>query len=541
MAARTTSPWSSSSSRSSRVAGGADRGTSPEPDRQVHRHGPAGSRRHGDGLPGLRRGPRARGRREDAPDRRHLRRREPPPLRDRGQGRRAPPTPEHPHRLRAGRGPGRPLHRHGAPSRHRPRDAGPVRRAAAPGREARHRGSGPARARLRPRAQDRPQGHQAVEHQAPRRRDREDHGLRDREAGGDEPHEERNDDRDRALHEPRAGARPAPRRAQRRLLRGRDPVRPPGRAAAFRGRGGDPGPVRHHQHGPAAPRDRSRRGGSAPRGHRRAGPRQGSRRAVPDRGAHGRRAGGGPRHGARLRGRGAVARRPGDAGLRPPAPQGGPRHRERHAPSRRAGAPPRVPRGQTGPPGGDEGNGAQRQRRGGGDGGLPRARGDVPVLADGSTFAADGTIAADDTAARDARPADRGLHADRARTGTRGPGEPEPACRGGGRGPRPCGSGRSPAVAPRPHRSRPGAGPERRTAGCQPRASRASGASRGLAARHERARGSAGVGGRTGEGRDARLRYPSTPRPSTSSSSPGTASSPARCARRPERSRPTSR
>ena len=51
-------------------------------------------------------------------------------------------------------------------------------------REARRRDPGLPRPRLRPRARDRPPRHQAQQHPAPRRRHRQDHGLRDRQARG---------------------------------------------------------------------------------------------------------------------------------------------------------------------------------------------------------------------------------------------------------------------------------------------------------------------------------------------------------------------
>ena len=66
-------------------------------------------------------------------------------------------------------------------------------------------GRGP---RLRPRAQDRPPRHQAQQHPAPRRRHREDHGLRHRQARGHPPHQDGDDGGHRPLHEPRAGAGP---------------------------------------------------------------------------------------------------------------------------------------------------------------------------------------------------------------------------------------------------------------------------------------------------------------------------------------------
>ena len=123
-------------------------GSTASPARKAHRqvrgHRTHRPRRHGDGLPRLRRGPGARGRRQDPHRRGQRRRREPPALRDRGQGGRPAAAPEHRHGLRAGRGSRDALHRHGAPPGRRPRDAAALGGALpAPG-EARHRDPGAA-------------------------------------------------------------------------------------------------------------------------------------------------------------------------------------------------------------------------------------------------------------------------------------------------------------------------------------------------------------------------------------------------------------
>ena len=129
------------------------------------------------------------------------------------QGGGAAAAPEHRHGLRAGRGPRHPVHRDGDAARRRPRVAAALGRGAAARREARHRRAGLPRARLRARARHRAPRHQAEQHAAARRRHREDHGLRHRQARGRPPHhQDRDDGRHGALHEPRAGARPAARR-----------------------------------------------------------------------------------------------------------------------------------------------------------------------------------------------------------------------------------------------------------------------------------------------------------------------------------------
>ena len=89
----------------------------------------------------------------------------------------------------------------------RPRGAAALGRGAAARREARRRRPGLPRARLRPRARDRPPRHQAEQRPPARRRHREDHGLRDRQARGHPPDEDGHDGGHRALHEPGAGAR----------------------------------------------------------------------------------------------------------------------------------------------------------------------------------------------------------------------------------------------------------------------------------------------------------------------------------------------
>ena len=117
---------------------------------------------------------------------------------------------------------------------------------------------------VRPRTRYRPPRHQADEHPAARRRRRQDHGLRDRQAGRDQPDQERDDGRDDLLHEPGADPGEAARRAQRRLLGGRDPLRAAGGQRPFAGDGADPGALQDRARGACPSRSQLARGARSP-------------------------------------------------------------------------------------------------------------------------------------------------------------------------------------------------------------------------------------------------------------------------------------